>query len=873
MARGAYHIRSMLTGPRAAKRVLRQETKTYCLHAGTSRDGPQHPGTGAPDNLNKIVLARYGKYDSLSASNCSRIVHGQYLVGWPTGWDATGAGFRSKMAELGLACVREVQLGKRVFLSTTDTVLLEALRPLIVGFVRSRKSSSTAERLETARQCAVWENHGFPELAGEGTHSNVHITMGRLTFQNGTDTGSDDVFEKRTLVPRTIDPEPLSTGDERARPPPLFRSRGFQLEFPVYPSAGSDPLARRPTDNAHLPTAYTSVHQVDVVSTLLGHEPSHMSVSGNDLMAIWTDTAVTYSGSTHCASVWGAPYFVLTRDSGVWTGYEYSLVRPDDITLSTTHSHLKERSLPHLAALSDHVDGVSVGTTMQRIRDLAQGSHSSRQELLEYLGRVPYETLSRQEGLVGSRGYYREFSLRDSHLAVGRLAWAQGTGTGPDDVKTAETAKQRRARKREDVAHRVGAAGGAIIGDAIAPGLGKHASAAGGYLAKLMMRGLNHYVPGLRGSGSYTMSNNGKKMKVNSLYHGPKGLLGNSTFESENCNFIAAKDMVMQVRNHALSVGSFLCIPIPINAGDSNRFPRLAALSKGYEEYKPLGIALEYKASFSSAFFATGTTGTVGNIAFAVERNVGAPPPTSMEDMARREAFAMNLINADFMYFVECAPEVWGDNMYMVRQDGDPQSSTAVPLNKYDCCTLYVAIQCGNSIMMNDLLGYLFAVTHMCVSRPTVAPVASGRARFSRSGYTNASPLGVAGTESKLGSLNSCYINGNTLFFPSVPIGTLLEISFVWYGSSTAITYPALTSTTMSAFNGIESGAASAVGSPQAGGAGAVVSLQTTWTIVGASNVLPNLTLGGSGVLPSSGVRVEVFVSASVMNPVYNSNT
>lgn len=698
----------------------------------------------------------------------------------------------------------------------------------------------------------------------------------QLNGTHGEATNTDDVrVVERTGNQPAPPPPTAGPGNQPSAPNPpptvasadgsaiVYRSRVYPLDF-THESHTVDPLAEQ-TGPSHVPQPATVPVEVDVVSSVLGDEPSYVVSTENGIMAVYTDTTVTFAGSAHCPAVWGAPYFVLMSERNAWVAYEYTLVPPD--TIEPGPSMCAQRTWLHLAAMADLIDGLPPGATIRRLAEVCGGRHDIRAELHHQLSQHPQDLLARADAGVGTYMRIAGCSVRDAALNGNN-----GSATNTDDVNKPETAKQRRRRKRAEVAKAAAEQVGHTVGEAIAPGLGKYLAKPMGRAGQYAMNMLQHYVLG--GSGAYTVRglNNGKTMKVNSLFKGSVSDLGAVTFEGTTCNVVAAKDLVTEVRNHALSSGSFLVIKIPVNPGDMNRFPQLAGRCHMYEEYRPLGLAFEYKPVFSDTVYSTSSaTGTLGSIAFAVQRNISEPQPTSMMSMSRMEGFYMCKLSEPCTFFVECAREVWADDMYLVKNTTTGYS-LSVPRSKYDCCNVLVAVQTGNMIMNNDLLGWLSMVSHVCVSRPQAPPVVEGKARFVRTGYTNAAPLGVASTSTCTGTLVDAAIDGSNITLEGLPKGTLVEFLIVWYGTAVAWTPPSLTGTGLLASNMYVSGSTNVVALPTTGSSSIQCAMQAAYTVSCALNQIPMLTLGTSGTLPSAGVRVEVFINTTILDPVYGVN-
>jgi len=472
---------------------------------------------------------------------------------------------------------------------------------------------------------------------------------------------------------------------------------------------------------------------------------------------------------------------------------------------------------------------------------------------------------------------YRGVSVRE--LAINGN---NGSATNSDDVKGARGKMFQKNPKVKAALLKGGENIGGAAGSMAAKALGTPALARpAAKITSQIGRWLMGHVSKVMGFGPYSYkggSHNASSVRVNSLanMNGAVEGLMNATFMGEVCDYIGAKDQVTALRNHALTQGAFVVISLPLNPGYTQYWPRLASQAQNYDIYQVTGWAFQFEPAYGSTVINSGTSGPLGVVCFAVERNVGLPAPTTLEAMSRMEGFYQTRLDSQVTWFMECNPETWAQKYWYVRNEVTG-ATTSVNAGELDCATLYVGIQCGSSVAVNELMGYLYAVSHVCVSRNKLSSKIRGYYHARKTDYANATPFGTtdAFTPVATGVLSNVTItNGNKLLMTGVPNGTLVCIRIRWSGTTTAaLAYPTPTVTgtspnyTLTSANIQANGSSYSETSPPAGTTSLTAQITLTYTVSCALNQVPGFTFG-SATLPSTVQGMEIFIDTVTLDPV-----
>lgn len=225
----------------------------------------------------------------------------------------------------------------------------------------------------------------------------------------------------------------------------------------------------------------------------------------------------------------------------------------------------------------------------------------------------------------------------------------------------------------------LGSAGGAAIGNFIAPGIGGEGGRAIGAKLGEMAGGL---FKRLTGYGAY-------QINYNTLLPGMDDRVvpsfGEDSIRVKKREFIANIESSVDFHNNTF----------PINPGLSDVFPWLCEIANNYEQYRFNGLVFQF-VSTSSMSIASSTNLAMGTIIMSTDYNAADDPYVSEQQMLGTMFSNSAAPNQDIMHAVECAPTDQAQKLYYIRS-GDNPSNTDIRL--YDMGVFQLAtegMQTGN---------------------------------------------------------------------------------------------------------------------------------------------------------------------------------
>lgn len=355
---------------------------------------------------------------------------------------------------------------------------------------------------------------------------------------------------------------------------------------------------------------------------------------------------------------------------------------------------------------------------------------------------------------------------------------------------------------------------------------------------------------GLRyiGWGSYKMASGTKHnfgdVRTNGLIKGK--VSPNANFGTSGVT-VVHEETVMKVRSNVLTGGVFNMNQVIFQPGDQNVLPFVATIAQNYSQYCVEGLVFSFKPSMTSYT----TTGAMGTITLAWSSNVNDVAPGSQEAIEMFEGALMARMDENLAYGVECAPGSSAQNCYYVRTGSI--GSTSNP-QAYDFGRLFVAIDPSSAIPADSILGTIRASYVLRFKGGRASTTVSGWARFSRSGVSNTTPLGTTTTDVKtVGCLSDAVITSTRISLPTAREGDIFQIVWTVTGTAATLATPSRTPQGMevyaTAYNGT-GGSESA--SPADGQATTKWTYTSTWRVSEDENVIPWITFGTAGSLPTS---------------------
>lgn len=330
-----------------------------------------------------------------------------------------------------------------------------------------------------------------------------------------------------------------------------------------------------------------------------------------------------------------------------------------------------------------------------------------------------------------------------------------------------------------DVGKYLGAAGGAAIGNMLAPGVG---AAVGEQLGQYGGSALGSLFRKITGWGDYTV-------KENSLLY-PDEIVpsfGEDTIRVKKREFIAAINSTASV---------FTLQSFPINPGLDGTFPWLSSIARNYEQYRINGMIFQFVSTSSDAIASTTALG-LGQVILATDYNAAdeefQDAPQMLNYMFSNSAKPSDHI----MHAIECAPTDTAQKLYYVRtgaiQEGqDPRL--------YDLGLFQIAV--NNMPATYEGMGQLWVsydITFCKSQQNNQLGFALNTDQWVlTTGLTNADPFGAGTIEADQhipleGSSIGMTMDSDSIFFPQGLVSGYYMINIDWFGNSTVVTSPTYT--------------------------------------------------------------------------------
>jgi len=193
-----------------------------------------------------------------------------------------------------------------------------------------------------------------------------------------------------------------------------------------------------------------------------------------------------------------------------------------------------------------------------------------------------------------------------------------------------------RPRQRNQLFSTVGKTIGGILGSNYGP----TGSAVGSLVGDAAGRLISHVT----GRGDYMVSANSLLPDMNSQI--PQfGMIAGGTR-------IRHREYVQDINSSVL----FNNNAFVINPANVSLFPWLSTIAQRFEQWKPMGIILEFKSLYSDAVVSTAATASLGAVIMATEYNVLANRFNSKIQMENTQFVTSNKPSLSFLHPIECMP-------------------------------------------------------------------------------------------------------------------------------------------------------------------------------------------------------------------------
>lgn len=364
-----------------------------------------------------------------------------------------------------------------------------------------------------------------------------------------------------------------------------------------------------------------------------------------------------------------------------------------------------------------------------------------------------------------------------------------------------------------------------------------------------MLKGVGKWlgsgIGSIFGSGDYTVA--GAPPAYNVLANGSQIPKFSSTHAT---NIVCHREYLGDI----LGTAAFNNTAYPINPGLSSTFPWLSTVADNYQEYKFHGIIFEFRPLITDFV----TSGAPGVVIMATNYNADLPVYTSKQIMENSE-FAVSVKPTNtLIHGVECSPEQTDPIIKYVRSGA---VASGQDLKNYDWGNFQFATQSNPIQNLGELWVSYCVEFYKPVLTTTAGPVATGISFHSnRSTVANTTaPLGNIQVTASGSLAATC---GSTVItFAATAVGQYFMIDVYWTGS-TAATYaaPLVTYTNAAEVIFYRNGNDDHVLVPLTGTSTTRANWQTIVKATAIGNV--TATFGATGVLPSTGTTVDVYVNA-----------
>nr|WPR18259.1 MAG: capsid protein [Crogonang virus 51] len=269
---------------------------------------------------------------------------------------------------------------------------------------------------------------------------------------------------------------------------------------------------------------------------------------------------------------------------------------------------------------------------------------------------------------------------------------------------------------------------------------------------------------------------------VTSDSHGVPGFFPNAKASNHSAR-IRHREYVGDVVASS-TAGQFLNTSYPINPGLFTSFPWLCTIAQQYDQWKPIGMAVEFISTSSSY---SGTS-ALGSITIAADYDVTDAAYVNKIEM-NNSMFAVSGACADNLsYAVECKPSEVGNKLYYTRSGPVPSTDN---VRWFDLCNLQVATYGATA---GQVCGELWITYDVELYKAQLYGGISGKSilgwRATISGSSSSNPFGT--TASPLTN-SGIIVDASDITFPRSFAGGYFLVQCRWDGTSATCTEPALT--------------------------------------------------------------------------------
>lgn len=264
------------------------------------------------------------------------------------------------------------------------------------------------------------------------------------------------------------------------------------------------------------------------------------------------------------------------------------------------------------------------------------------------------------------------------------------------------------------------------------------------------------------------------------------------------------REWVCDVRIPANTAGAF--IPrlawLRLNPANSATFPWLSNLAKLYDEWRPLGIAFQFRTNCTDTMVATNGNLSLGSLMIMTDYNSNNKLPDKKVQWDNSEYTVQGKVSGDLIHAVECHPsQTVLPHLY--TSDGSSGDSTVQKDRRFASLGMTYVGGYGFQNTSEFVAGEIWVTYDIILQKPTGTFMKGTMDQYDidAASCTNSDMFAYASATKTSGSNIQTRLGANRIYFPQgQSCGYLISISY--RGTSSGWSYPALSySDSVSAYN------------------------------------------------------------------------
>lgn len=387
---------------------------------------------------------------------------------------------------------------------------------------------------------------------------------------------------------------------------------------------------------------------------------------------------------------------------------------------------------------------------------------------------------------------------------------------------------------------------GAGLGEAIGSHYG---GGVGGKIGSWVGRRLFHYPAKLFGSGSYTMTPGDMSTTERMAPQVPVFTNNNG----DDSVVITHREYLGDVITSG-TAGGFKIDSFGLNPSEMNTFPWLSNIAySNYQQYKFDGLAFEFKSFSADALNSTNTA--LGSVFACINYDYTDDDLASRYEVENTDWSASCKPSESMLIPVECKPRQTSMSglLYVLNTNNVPTNADP---KTYYLGKLWFGTTGFQGTNVN--IGSLYVTYKVRLYKPCmVAPNAGAlMAMYTRTGYTNASPLGtsMSTTATLADSIGITFLSGTQFKIAKerLVVGQIFQFTHQWSGTSApgTIVTPVQTSSMQDVFF-FSGGTQAYFAAPEGTGGGGLNAMRTYCCKITDNSQDITVTISGAGTLPA----------------------